>query len=193
MVTTRGGDSGKSSLLGGEFVYKNDFRFELIGTIDELTSYLGICRQSIFSLSDKSRGTLNDEIKTVQRALYRIMSVLALNGLTLPAEMFDKTYSTLSPLKEEEIDTIESWEHRYLKTVKIEPKFVIPGDGSRPAAYLDYARALTRKAERRLVSLIHDHNGSAYRNVQDLYLSQRYLNRLSDYLFIIARYIDEIR
>ena len=89
----------------------------------------------------------------------------------------------MTPIKERDIKWVEKQQHALMQEIEIKPVFVYPGE-TKESAHIDVARTITRRCERKIVSLIRD----LYR--QDLIDSQRYLNRLSDYLFVLARYID---
>lgn len=160
---TRKGDGGYSSLPGVNHISKDDERFEAIGTIDELTSVMGLAR----SLSRNQETA--DILITVQHHLYALMAKLASenkDSMDEPSNL-DAEVNWL----EEKIDNLES--------VEIPKKFIIPGDTTGGAA-LDMARTVTRRAERRVVRLAHDRLVSGE--------IMKYLNRLSSLLFILELY-----
>ncbi|MFW6281433.1 MAG: ATP:cob(I)alamin adenosyltransferase [bacterium] len=172
MVTTKGGDFGKSSLYSGEFEFKNKIEFETMGSIDELDSYLGICR------SKTEDAVIKIAIKWVQKILYRAMSIIA----TKPHHEF---YKSLNIVKETDVISLEVYQQRIMKFAKIGTEFILPGDNELSAHY-DYARTLARKSERQMVEFIQ--KVGAQKNLDDLKVIQKFLNRLSDFLFICGRY-----
>ena len=174
-VTTRGGDSGDSSLFDGERRSKADPVFGALGDLDELGSWLGVVRARH---RDEWEGPLRDldaELYDVQTVLQRISAMIACSPGT-PA------YARLERLGEEAVEALELREARLLKVTRIEPVFVVPGADA-AAAELDYARTLCRRGERRIVAVIRD----PARHRPDLHPAQHYVNRLSDYLFVAAR------
>lgn len=165
-VSTRTGDRGQSSLFSGGRVPKDHPRLETYGSLDELNSFLGLL------LSDMPRE--NSEAPLLEGIQ---CSLFALGGaLADPEEVYEHPPSDwdLQPL-ENAIDSMEA-ELPELKT------FILPG-GSRPAALTHVARSICRRAERRLETL----RGSGERIPDG---SLPYLNRLSDYLFLLARLIN---
>lgn len=167
-VTTGGGDTGYTSLLGEQRVAKYDPRPEAFGTVDEATSALGLARAQ--STDDHVR----EIILTAQRDLYLLMAELA-----TPAENRAKVGFRVAP---ERVSWLEDVERELKAEVEIPNKFIIPGDTMVGAA-LDLARTIIRRAERLTARL--EHQG-ALGETQAL----RYLNRLSDMVFILARYVE---
>ncbi|HAP43643.1 MAG: hypothetical protein A2087_14515 [Spirochaetes bacterium GWD1_61_31] len=184
MVTTKGGDGGKSALYSGEFFSKDDIHFRVLGDIDELNSWLGVTRQAR-QLDGKAGlpASMTQQLHDVQQLLYRLMSVVA----TLPSNV--AVYATLKPLLETDVIELEHYQRAWLGATPIEARFVIPGEVNLASAQLDYARALARRCERSLVDFIRQ-VGGAQSNATDLYVGQKYLNRLSDYLFVLARHTE---
>lgn len=159
-IVTKTGDEGLTSLWSGERVWKDDLRVEAYGTVDELSSALGIARHGC-RLSETIA-----EIERIQRELVRVAAELASRG-----QAFDR------PLTEgDEADLtrrVEALEGAIPLT-----GFVLPGMTQGSAA-LDFARTICRRTERRVVALARD------AEVSDAL--RRWLNRLSDYLFMLAR------
>jgi cob(I)alamin adenosyltransferase len=167
-VTTGTGDAGYTSLLGNQRVPKYDVRPDTFGTVDEATSALGLARA--LSQSERAR----DVILHAQRDLYVLMAELA----TLP-ENLDAVGMRMTP---EHVRWLETTEEELKAEVEIPNKFVIPGDSPDGAA-LDVARTTIRRAERMTAKLLHEGiitNGETV----------RYLNRLSDVIFVLARYLE---
>lgn len=167
-VTTGTGDGGYTSLLGEQRVAKYDPRPEAFGTIDEATSALGLAR----ALTQDAR--VVDVVLRMQQDLYVMMAELA-----TPAEHLAAVGMQIHA---EQIDWLEATEESLKAEVEIPNKFVIPGDSADGAA-LDVARTIIRRAERRVAQLTHE-------NIISSALPLKYLNRLSDVVFILARYLE---
>ena len=167
-VTTGTGDTGYTGLLGEQRVPKYDPRPDTFGTVDEATSALGLAR----ALSSNTE--VKQIIYQVQQELYLLMGELA-----TPPENYEKMGLRMTI---EHVQRLEQVEESLKQEVEIPNKFIIPGD-SLDGAALDLARTIIRRAERMAVKLLHDgviQNGEVV----------RYLNRLSDLIFILARYIE---
>ena len=160
-IYTRTGDKGETSLFGGDRIPKNDPRIEAYGTIDELNSFLGVARASWPS------SPLDAQLQSVQSDLFDIGAYLASPG----SDRFHGVDSRHIEELEHAIDAIDA---------QLSPltSFIVPG-GSAAAAQLHVARTVCRRAERRVVAL----RDSAV----EMQTTIRYLNRLSDYLFMAAR------
>ena len=166
MIYTKTGDRGTTSLVGGSRVDKDDVRVEAYGTVDELNSHIGLLAE----LMRNTKGGYYDELKVVQHNLFTLQTLLATEDETL--------YARLPQLAEEEVEILE----RQIDTISdLLPKlqnFVIAG-GNTVGAQCHVARTVCRRAERRVVTL------ARQSKVDDVLL--RYLNRLSDYLFVLGR------
>lgn len=167
-VTTGAGDTGYTSLLGDQRVPKYDSRPEAFGTVDEATSALGLARAH----SDDTKVT--DIILAAQKDLYLLMAELA-----TPPENRDKLGFRIAL---DRVTWLEQVERDLKAEVEIPNKFIIPGD-SLVGAALDLARTIIRRAERLVARL--DHQGELGESE-----AVRYLNRLSDMVFILARYVE---
>ena len=170
-IYTRGGDAGQTSLLGGVRIAKDDLRVEVYGTLDETTSALGLARATS-RYDDICR-----QIIDLQGELIPVMSEIA----TLPGTPLKK--GAIPHLQPEQVARLEQVIDVYNEEWIQSGHFVRPG-GSQASAALDMARATCRRAERRLISL-----GRTEEIKPDLL---KYLNRLSDLLYVLAR-IDEQR
>jgi len=165
-IYTRKGDSGTTQLIGGTRVPKHHVRIEAYGTIDELNSWMGLLRDS-----------LNDEhakylLKEIQDRLFTIGSLLASDP--------ESARMKLPDLHEQDVDVLEK-EIDAMQEVLPELKtFVLPG-GNTVNSMCHIARCVCRRSERLAVQL------SESEKVEALIL--KYLNRLSDYLFVLARKI----
>jgi cob(I)alamin adenosyltransferase len=167
-VTTGTGDTGYTSLLGNQRVPKYDERPDTFGTVDEATSALGLAR----ALCKSERAC--DVILHAQRDLYVLMAELA----TL-SENLDAVGMRMTP---EHVRWLETTEEELKTEVEIPNKFIIPGDSPDGAA-LDVARTIIRRAERMTAKLLHE---GVIANIETV----RYLNRLSDVIFVLARYLE---
>lgn len=170
-IYTRGGDAGQTSLLGGVRVYKDELRVEAYGTIDEGTSMLGLARATT-EYDDLCRHIID-----LQGELIPVMAEVA-SGAGAANGKFD-----IPQVQRSQIERIEAIIDQYNAEWIQTGQFVRPG-GSPASAALDSARAIFRRAERRLVTL----NRTEALNPHLL----KYVNRLSDYLYVLAR-IDEQR
>lgn len=172
-VTTGGGDQGQSSLYTGERDFKDADVFEALGDIDELNSWLGVIRRK------EDLGDLGGMIPDIQSCLGRILSVLA----TSPRSSL---FEQLDPVGDIEIARLEH-EQRSLKgRISLEPRFITPGEDD-GIPELDVVRAVARRCERRVVRVIH----RSGRPDPEIRQAQIYLNRLSDYLFVLARAVEQ--
>jgi cob(I)alamin adenosyltransferase len=167
---TRTGDQGTTSLVGGERVKKNSVRLEAYGTIDELSSHLGVV-----AAHRNCDALVGRHLQKVQNELFNLGSYLA----TAPVEGTEPKC-----VSEDTILELESWiDLLDEKTPKIRA-FILPG-GSPLAAETHVARTVCRRAERRIFELAEE----AYVDPALI----RYVNRLSDYLFIAARYLNHMQ
>ena len=157
-IYTRTGDRGETSLFGGARVPKNDPRIDAYGTVDELNSCLGVVLAA----------ARDAQLLEVQRDLFEIGAHLASPGTSRFAGVEASRIEAL----ERGIDAMEA-ELAPLKS------FILPG-GTAAAAQLHVARTVCRRAERLVVAL-HDEDPATQSSIA-------YLNRLSDYLFVAARY-----
>lgn len=160
------GDKGKTSLVGGQRVSKTDPRIESYGTIDELNSFIGLLITTLKDQKDK------DILLFIQHKLFTVGSYLATDpddtGFNIESGITDKTIERV----EREIDRLDS-------EVPNLRQFVLPG-GCTSAAYAHVCRTVCRRAER-----------AVYRLEEDAMVEEPvliFINRLSDYLFILARH-----
>jgi cob(I)alamin adenosyltransferase len=172
-IYTRKGDDGSTGLWYGGRVPKFSSRPEAYGSIDEAVSALGLCRAACEPGSE-----LFGDVLRIQNELFVAGAELA----TAP-EAAERLEPGESRVTQEMIDRLESDIDRYMERVDLPPKFVIPG-GTELSARLDLARAVVRRAERRVAALKHEGELA-----DDTVLI--YLNRASDALFAMARFADE--
>lgn len=166
MIYTKTGDGGTTSLVGGTRVDKCDIRVEAYGTVDELNSHLGVVGELIRTISPEHYG----QVKEIQNDLFVVQTLLATEQADLYAKM-----PQLSPTAPEKI---EQWIDRMQEQLPKLDSFVIAG-GNLAGAECHVARCVCRRAERRIVEL-----DKAYTIETHL---KKYVNRLSDYLFVLSR------
>lgn len=173
-IYTKGGDKGETSLFGGKRVSKDELLLHVYGTVDELNSLIGVCR----SLS------LDEEIDQILNAIQSDLFVLGADLATplrtsLPGKKPPK--DTPNRVNPSQVQRLEACIDRYDAPLSTLKNFILPGGG--PAgATLHLARTICRRAERGCVS--------ALREEKTHLETVRYLNRLSDLLFVLARTIN---
>lgn len=163
-IYTKTGDKGYTSLIGGTRVPKHDIRIESYGTVDELNSWIGLIRDQ----------QIDDAHKAI---LKQIQETLFVAGSRLAADP-DRSKMTLPELTMEEVDLLEKTIDKMNEQLSDLTHFILPG-GNTVISYCHLARCVCRRAERATVYLAE----SSY--VDELVII--YLNRLSDYLFVLAR------
>lgn len=163
-IYTKTGDSGQTSLLGGTRVSKGHERIEAYGTVDELNSWIGLLRDQPVN-TDRSA-----ELKSIQDLLFTIGATLATEPSKDNVRRPDVLASDVEVL-EQAMDSMDE---------KLEPlkHFILPG-GHQSVSYAHLARTVCRRAERQVIRLNEHHP------VEELVI--KYLNRLSDYLFVLGR------
>ena len=167
---TRTGDGLTTSLIGGVRIQKYSPRLEAYGTIDELSSFIGFLLSDDAVIDEQRYNLLN-----VQNMLFNIGAYLA-----TPA---NAELSQPLGLSEKDIEEMESWIDALDEKLPPLNNFILPG-GCKSASKANMARTVCRRAERRILQL------AAEESVSMLVIS--YINRLSDYLFIIGRYMNKI-
>ena len=170
-IYTKTGDLGKTSLIGGTKVPKNNLRIETYGTIDELNSYIGLTNDHL--TNENSRTML----KEIQDRLFTIGSSLACDPEKAPA-------MKIPDLKEEDIVLLEKEIDLMNEILPEMRSFILPG-GHVAVSTTHVARCICRRAERLCVDM----------QEHDLFVDPlviKYLNRLSDYLFVLARYVGHL-
>jgi cob(I)alamin adenosyltransferase len=172
-IYTKKGDDGTTALWYGGRVPKSDARTEAYGAVDEAGSALGVAR----SLCEPEQAEIARDILRVQRELFVVGAELA----TAP-EAAERLEDAVSRVTDEMVDALDGEIDRYMDRVSLPPKFVIPG-GTPLSAQLDLARAIVRRAERRVVAL-EEESGLASGAVR------RYMNRVSDLIYAMARFAD---
>ena len=167
-IYTKTGDKGTTSLIGGTKVPKSDLRIEAYGTVDELNSYLGLLSDHL-----NAAGCVTPLLNEIQDRLFTI-------GASLACDPEKEPKLKIPDLKEEDIQALESDIDRMETELPPMKSFILPG-GHVAVSTAHITRCVCRRAERACVRLQDQHLF-----VEPLVL--RYLNRLSDYLFVLARY-----
>ncbi len=167
-IYTKTGDKGTTSLIGGTKVSKAHLRIEAYGTVDELNSYIGLCRDHI--TDEDSRAVLLE----TQDRLFTVGSALA-------CDPEKETKLKIPDLHEEDISLLEKAIDKMHEVSPTMKSFILPG-GLIAASHLHVARCVCRRAERQVVRLSEESHEVEI-------IVQKYLNRLSDYLFVLARYV----
>jgi cob(I)alamin adenosyltransferase len=166
-IYTKTGDKGTTSLIGGTKVFKNDIRIETYGTVDELNSYLGLVAD--YTPDEHQR----DILKQVQNRLFVI-------GSSLACDPDKQTGMHIPDLKEEDITLLENEIDNMNNVLPTMKNFILPG-GNAAVSCTHIARCVCRRTERLCVSM----------QQNNLFIESiiiKYLNRLSDYLFVLARF-----
>jgi len=170
-IYTKTGDLGKTSLIGGTKVYKSHLRIESYGTVDELNSYIGLINDTI---QDKSAHLV---LREIQDRLFTI-------GSSLACDPQKSTLLKIPDLIAEDIQLLENEIDRMNQSLPEMKYFILPG-GHIAVSTIHVGRCICRRAERICVQLQQENN-----EVAPLVII--YLNRLSDYLFMLARYVGSI-
>ncbi len=168
-IYTKTGDDGTTGLVGGTRILKYDIRLEAYGTVDELNSNIGIIRT--FNVSPE----ISELLTEIQNKLFNIGSRLASD------EKGDEFTAQLS-VKDEYIAVLEKAIDKFEVELPALSQFILPG-GCGAAAQCHVSRTVCRRAERRILEL------AAHTKVQPEII--KYLNRLSDFLFVLARKINQ--
>ncbi len=172
-IYTRGGDAGLTSLGDGARRRKDDLRIEAYGTVDEANSFLGVVRAALSEARNEAK--LSQILATIQNDLFELGADLCVPEQTDAPSRLRVTQRQVDRL-EHEIDTLNA-------DLLSLTSFVLPG-GSHAAAAMHVARAVVRRAERVMVTL----NAQPGESVGAPAL--KYINRLSDFLFVAARHLN---
>ncbi|RJU97189.1 MAG: cob(I)yrinic acid a,c-diamide adenosyltransferase [Candidatus Poseidoniales archaeon] len=185
-VYTGGGDNGESSLVDGSRRKKSDQRFDVVGLCDEVNSWLGMVLMEIERLPDHDDGgertgvirvqtVIGEAVSRVQNELFDIGAEMACPPETLP------DYMVL--ISQEQTDVLVSEMDAWLTSLSELTSFILPS-GSAPVAAAHMARTVVRRLERSVVTLKEREGDESVRPVVCVYL-----NRLSDWLFVMGRWI----
>lgn len=180
MIYTKTGDNGTTSLVGGRRVKKYDQRVEAYGTVDELNAHIGMLAtmmrdksidlEMAFDVREQFENCYK-QLKTAQNKLFVIQTLLATED--------EDTYNKLPQLDDNATDEMEAWIDDIDKRLPALKSFVIPG-GTTISAQAHIARTVCRRAERQIVRLAEEEN------IEEKI--KKYINRTSDYLFVISRF-----
>ena len=170
-IYTKAGDQGKTSLIGGTRVPKSHIRIESYGTVDELNSFIGLLNDLVVDAK------INADLKEIQDRLFTV-------GSSLACDPEKESALRIPDLKEEDILRLENAMDTMNEVLAPMKSFIIPG-GHQAISTAHIARCVCRRAERWCVNM----------QEEDLFVETlviKYLNRLSDYLFTLARYIGHL-
>ena len=168
-IYTKGGDRGQTSLIGGTRVAKHDLQVEAYGTIDELKSYTGLVYDFVDDLISKKN------LLIIVEHLFIIASLMACDGM--------KSRLRMPQLSEDEIEFLEFEIDRMTKILDPLYSFILPG-GHPLISHCHIARTICRRAERAYLRY------GVENEIEDVIV--KYLNRLSDYFFTLARYTAKV-
>jgi len=169
-IYTKTGDNGQTSLIGGTKVPKSHIRIEAYGTVDELNSYIGLVSDHLDDIHSTTT------LKEIQDRLFTI-------GSSLACDPEKELKMKIPDLKEEDVSLLEKEMDKMNEVLPVMKTFLLPG-GHVSVSTIHIARCVCRRAERCCVNL----------QQQDLFVEPliiKYLNRLSDYLFVLARFISQ--
>lgn len=182
-IYTKTGDEGTSSLYSGERRSKTDAAFAALGDVDELNSIIGVAREFVASGTEKRSiskdsnnlglGNIDEQLQEIQSRLLDIGSAVA-----TPISTSSESKIQRVSFSEHHVGTLERWIDQHDATLPQLTNFILPSGGF-AASHLHLARAVCRRAERSVLPLVSQKSTDAQVSI--------YLNRLSDYLFTIAR------
>lgn len=167
-IYTKTGDAGKTSLIGGTKVSKSHLRIETYGTVDELNSYIGLVGDMIIDVNSKT------VLKEIQDRLFTI-------GSSLACDPHKEPQMKIPDLKESDVELLEKEIDKMNETLPPMKSFILPG-GHPAVSTTHVARCVCRRAERLCVNM----------QEHELFVDAliiKYINRLSDYLFVVSRFI----
>lgn len=171
-IYTRTGDKGETSLFSGKRVKKNNIRIETYGTLDELNSLLGVVEAHLPHTPKKKIASVKDSLYSLQETIFFICSYLAdLSDALDELQLKDRIIRL-----EQEIDSMTA-------QLPVLSNFIFPS-GGKAGSFLHQARSVSRRSERQLITLA-QHESVAPEVIA-------YINRLSDYLFTLARYVNHL-
>lgn len=165
-IYTKTGDKGQTSLLGGKRLPKSHIRIDAYGTVDELNSFIGLLRDTV------NNDPVAHILLQVQDRLFTIGSILAAAG--------DENKFKIPALHEDDITLLEKEIDRMNEELEPMRTFILPG-GHQPASLAHVCRTICRRGERRCVDL------ATLEPTPEIVV--KYLNRLSDYLFVLSRFL----
>lgn len=159
---SRAGDDGSTGFLGEGRIPKEDIRFETLGTLDEASAHCGVVRAHMTLAGEQ------ELIKHIQQDLYRIMAEVASDK---------ENAAKFRTIGADQVTWLEEQAERMASSINMPSGFILPGE-TKLSAEVSVARAVTRRAERRLAAMVHQDM------IENSFLLQ-YLNRLSSLLFVL--------
>lgn len=171
-IYTRTGDKGKTSLYGGERVHKTHLRVEAYGTVDELSAAIGVAiaeTQNSKLKTKNHKSKIKSELENIQSDLFKVAAVLANPSSSKPPQMSGR------------VEHFEKLIDEMTKQLPELRNFILPG-GGKAGSLLHQARTICRRSERRIVELMQEEHIPSEILV--------YMNRLSDLLFTMARFVN---
>ena len=157
MIYTKTGDKGTTSLASGERVAKTDVRIEAYGTVDELNSWIGLLRAG---LRDNGQTAVGEQLEWIQNKLFNLGALLS----EAPGEW----------ITESDVAQLEHWIDAMQAVVPAQRAFILPA-GGKAVCRCHVCRTICRRAERRMIEAQSDET------------ALKWINRLSDYLFVLSR------
>jgi cob(I)alamin adenosyltransferase len=173
-IYTKTGDSGETSLLGGTRLPKHHIRIESYGNVDELNSYLGMIRDLHMQIDNSKNSSINSALLEMQDRLFTIGSHLAADP--------EKNKMKLPSISEDDVVFLEKEIDKMDEQLPPMKNFILPG-GHTTVSFCHIARCVCRRAERSVISL------AEIEKVEEIIY--KYLNRLSDYLFVLSRKLSQ--
>lgn len=168
-IYTKGGDKGRTSLIGGERVSKSDSRVEAYGTIDELTAFTALLADKL--MADKRFEDCTEQLRQVESHLMTVAALLAVG---------EGGQDKVAALKTTSTEQLEQWIDQMQEALPAIDKFTIPG-GDQRASLCHVCRTICRRAERATLRADEQYEVSPNAKI--------YLNRLSDYFYTLGRTI----
>jgi cob(I)alamin adenosyltransferase len=165
-VFTKGGDKGMTSLVGGERISKASMQMDVVGSVDELNSNIGVLRTSCLDFDLE----VESQLAEIQQQLFNLGSLAACPQGEIPDGM--------PKLSSNSVDELEAWIVKYQEDLGDLQSFVLPG-GTPLNAQAHICRSVCRRVERLMLHFKTDWPGSCV----------AYINRLSDYFFVLARHL----
>ncbi len=176
-IYTKTGDKGETGLVGGKRVSKSSLRIETYGTVDELNAAIGVSRSFL-------RGEINDHsaLSSVFSILEEVQKWLFVIGGDLATLPDYKGKQSIPKITADEVKQIEQWIDEYDALLPKLQHFILPS-GSKAGSFLHFSRTVCRRAERLVVRLSNEEKIEPQITI--------FLNRLSDFLFVLARYVNQ--
>ncbi len=171
-IYTKGGDKGQTSLIGGERVPKYDLRVEAYGTVDELTAFTALLADKL--MGDEIFSAAEQQLRRVESQLMTVAALLAVG---------EGGENKVAELKSEATEELEHWIDEMQESLPAITKFTIPG-GDERISLCHVCRTVCRRAERAALRAAEEHTIDSSATI--------YLNRLSDYFYLLGRHITQL-